>query len=52
MSNDEALDVTKIYSFAGTLVEQRGMIDARPFRAPHHTISMDRAVRRCDTAAG
>ena len=40
MSNDEALEVTKIYSVAGMLGERRGMINARPFRAPHHTISM------------
>jgi len=39
MSNDEALEVTKIYSVAGLLGERRGMIGSRPFRAPHHTIS-------------
>ena len=38
MSNDEALEVTKIYSVAGLLVS-RGIIGSRPFRAPHHTIS-------------
>lgn len=39
MSNDEALDVTKIYSIAGLLPNGCGMIASRPFRAPHHTIS-------------
>jgi len=39
MTNDEALEVTKIYSVAGLLGERRGMVAARPFRAPHHTIS-------------
>ena len=36
---DEALEVTKIYSVAGQLKNDQPMIVARPFRAPHHTIS-------------
>ena len=36
MSRDEALETTKIYSALG-LAE--GLIEQRPFRAPHHTIS-------------
>ena len=39
MSNDEALEVTKIYSVAGLLADGCGMVSSRPFRAPHHTIS-------------
>jgi len=35
----EALDVTHIYSVAGTLPPDTPMIRERPFRAPHHTIS-------------
>ena len=36
MTRDEALETTKIYSSIGLA---RGLIDERPFRAPHHTIS-------------
>jgi magnesium chelatase family protein len=39
MSTDEALEVTKIYSVAGLLGEDAGIVASRPFRAPHHTIS-------------
>ncbi|MGH7706356.1 MAG: YifB family Mg chelatase-like AAA ATPase [Vulcanimicrobiaceae bacterium] len=38
MNRDEALDVTRIHSAAG-LLAGGGVIAARPFRAPHHTIS-------------
>ncbi len=36
---DEALEVTRIYSVADMLRGDRPLIQARPFRAPHHTIS-------------
>lgn len=36
---EEALEVTKIYSVAGLLAPGGGIIEERPFRAPHHTIS-------------
>ncbi|MBV9102594.1 MAG: ATP-binding protein, partial [Candidatus Eremiobacteraeota bacterium] len=39
MSIEEALEVTKIYSVAGLLSNNAGIVGARPFRAPHHTIS-------------
>ena len=39
LTADEALDVTKIYSVAGMLPQETPLIRARPFRAPHHTIS-------------
>ncbi len=39
MSIDEALEVTRIYSVADRLSENSPLIQNRPFRAPHHTIS-------------
>ena len=39
MTYDERLEVTKICSIIGELPEGHGLIEARPFRAPHHTIS-------------
>lgn len=39
MSYQEALEVTKIYSIAGLLSRNGGLITRRPFRSPHHTIS-------------
>lgn len=36
---EEALEVTKIYSIAGELPPDTGLISNRPFRAPHHTVS-------------
>ncbi|HWK26796.1 MAG TPA: YifB family Mg chelatase-like AAA ATPase [Solirubrobacter sp.] len=38
LARDEALEVTRIQSIAG-LKGAAGLITARPFRAPHHTIS-------------
>jgi len=35
----ESLEVTKIYSVAGLLKENQTIMDARPFRAPHHIAS-------------
>jgi magnesium chelatase family protein len=36
---EEALEVTRIYSVADMLPPDTPLIRARPFRAPHHTIS-------------
>ena len=36
---EEALEVTRIYSVADMLPPDTPMIQSRPFRAPHHTIS-------------
>lgn len=35
----EALETTKIHSVAGKMRRNDGLISARPFRSPHHTIS-------------
>lgn len=35
----EAVEVTKIHSVAGRLRPGQALVTARPFRAPHHTIS-------------
>lgn len=39
LSFEEALEITKIHSIAGTLPKGIPLITTRPFRAPHHTIS-------------
>jgi magnesium chelatase family protein len=39
MTNDEALEVTKIYSVSGMLPADTPLIRQRPFRSPHYTIS-------------
>jgi magnesium chelatase family protein len=39
LSIEEALDVTRIYSVADMLPSDTPLIQERPFRAPHHTIS-------------
>jgi magnesium chelatase family protein len=36
---DEALETTKIHSVVGLLRTNEALLTARPFRAPHHTIS-------------
>ncbi len=39
LNDEEAVEVTKIYSVSGNLPPGSSLIRARPFRAPHHTIS-------------
>lgn len=40
MSFDESLDVTTIHSVAGMLTSGSALVTERPFRAPHHNISL------------
>ena len=39
LTEDEALEVTAIHSVVGLLPSSGGLVSARPFRAPHHSIS-------------
>lgn len=39
LTMDEAIEVTRIYSIVDMLSHDKPLIDERPFRAPHHTIS-------------
>ncbi len=39
MTIDEALDMTRVYSVADRLPGGVPLVQDRPFRAPHHTIS-------------
>jgi magnesium chelatase family protein len=39
MSLEEAIETTRVHSVAGILEDARGLVGARPFRSPHHTIS-------------
>jgi magnesium chelatase family protein len=39
LTPDEAIDVTRIHSVAGTLPAGEGLVRTPPFRAPHHGVS-------------
>lgn len=40
MTFDEAIETTKIHSIAGTLDSEHPFLTSRPFRSPHHTVSV------------
>ncbi|HHV50674.1 MAG TPA: YifB family Mg chelatase-like AAA ATPase [Clostridiales bacterium] len=40
MTQAEALETTKIHSIAGTLPGGAGLLKSRPFRSPHHGVSV------------
>ncbi len=39
MTVEESLETTRVHSVAGTLPPGKGLVEHRPFRAPHHTVS-------------
>src|SRR5579871_608455 len=39
MSVEEALEATKLYSVSGMLSSEVALVNTRPFRSPHHTVS-------------
>ena len=39
LTQEESLEISRIYSIAGMLPETEPMLRRRPFRAPHHTIT-------------
>lgn len=39
LSEEEKTEITKIYSVSGLLNDTKSLMDKRPVRAPHHTIS-------------
>lgn len=40
MSDEEQMEVTAIYSVAGLLSREHPIVDQRPFRCPHHSITL------------
>lgn len=44
MSEKESLEVTKIHSISGLMQAGEGLIRMRPFRAPHHNVSLNALI--------
>jgi magnesium chelatase family protein len=39
MTFEEALETTAVHSVSGLVSQEKGIVDIRPFRAPHHSVS-------------
>lgn len=51
MTEEECLEVTKIYSISGALSNGHALMKYRPFRAPHHNVSLNALIGgrgKCD----
>jgi len=44
MTEEDSLEVTKIYSVAGLLRKKHALIEQRPYRAPHHNASTNSLI--------
>lgn len=44
MTEKESLEVTKIHSISGLLDAGSGLLNQRPFRAPHHNVSLNALI--------
>ena len=44
MTEKESLEVTKIHSISGLLEAGAGLLKERPFRAPHHNVSLNALI--------
>lgn len=44
MTEEECLEVTKLYSIAGVLPNGHALMRYRPFRAPHHNVSLNALI--------
>ena len=44
MTEKESLEVTKIHSISGLLEAGAGLVKMRPFRAPHHNVSLNALI--------
>lgn len=40
LSLEESLEVSRVYSACGLMTGEQGLVGVRPFRAPHHTVSV------------
>ena len=44
MAEEEALEVTKIHSISGLVAPGSGLVSSRPFRSPHHNVSVNALI--------